>query len=260
MDRPQLSVVVDVSLVLAIAGATSSCTQWVDTDNVYQGGDLTIFDNTTMAYDTPSDPIAADQDTLDRFMGGDLLYELDRVANPAEIEGTGGLGPLYCGKSCATCHAGTGRTKSTLFTHGGTGYDFSSFLVFMRSTNGQYFPDYGRVLHDHAIFGVEPEGRLTVEYEESCDTFPTEDAEEYCLIRPTYSIGDWFSDAPPEDQLVVSVRTPLRHVGLGLMLACDMAYARAGAKLGTPELNVGLFPMMIAPLILRAAPRSLKTS
>ncbi len=44
--------------------------------------------------------------------------------------------------------------------------------------------------------------------------------------------------------------------GLGLMLACDMAYARAGAKLGTPELNVGLFPMMIAPLILRAAPRS----
>jgi len=39
--------------------------------------------------------------------------------------------------------------------------------------------------------------------------------------------------------------------GLGLMLSCDMVYAREGAKFGTPEVNVGLFPMMIGALIFR---------
>lgn len=43
--------------------------------------------------------------------------------------------------------------------------------------------------------------------------------------------------------------------GLGLMLACDLAIARAGAKLGTPEIKRGLFPFMISALILRTVPR-----
>lgn len=43
--------------------------------------------------------------------------------------------------------------------------------------------------------------------------------------------------------------------GMGLMLSCDMVYARDGVKFGTPEVNVGLFPMMIGALIFRNAPR-----
>ncbi len=43
--------------------------------------------------------------------------------------------------------------------------------------------------------------------------------------------------------------------GLGLMLSCDMVYAREGAKFGTPEVNVGLFPMMIGALIFRNCSR-----
>jgi len=43
--------------------------------------------------------------------------------------------------------------------------------------------------------------------------------------------------------------------GLGLMLSCDMVYARDDVKIGTPEVKVGLFPMMIGPLILRSAAR-----
>jgi enoyl-CoA hydratase/carnithine racemase len=39
--------------------------------------------------------------------------------------------------------------------------------------------------------------------------------------------------------------------GMGLMLACDMAIARDDAKFGTPEVNVGLWPMMIGALIYR---------
>jgi enoyl-CoA hydratase/carnithine racemase len=38
---------------------------------------------------------------------------------------------------------------------------------------------------------------------------------------------------------------------MGLMLACDIVVARADAKFGTPEVNVGLWPMMIGALIYR---------
>jgi enoyl-CoA hydratase len=39
--------------------------------------------------------------------------------------------------------------------------------------------------------------------------------------------------------------------GLGLMLACDLAIASDDATFGTPEIRVGLFPMMIMTLIFR---------
>lgn len=43
--------------------------------------------------------------------------------------------------------------------------------------------------------------------------------------------------------------------GLGLMLACDLAVAKAGIKIGTPEIKRGLFPFMISALILRTVDR-----
>ena len=39
--------------------------------------------------------------------------------------------------------------------------------------------------------------------------------------------------------------------GMGLMLACDIVIAKKDAKFGTPEINVGLWPMMIGALIYR---------
>ena len=43
--------------------------------------------------------------------------------------------------------------------------------------------------------------------------------------------------------------------GLGLVLACDMVVARAGVQIGTPEVNVGVFPFMISALLQRNIPR-----
>jgi 3-hydroxypropionyl-coenzyme A dehydratase len=42
---------------------------------------------------------------------------------------------------------------------------------------------------------------------------------------------------------------------LGIALACDLVIAREGARFGTPEINVGLFPFMIMALIYRNVPR-----
>lgn len=43
--------------------------------------------------------------------------------------------------------------------------------------------------------------------------------------------------------------------GFGLMMACDLAIAKESAKLGTPEIQRGLFPYMISSFILRNVPR-----
>ena len=43
--------------------------------------------------------------------------------------------------------------------------------------------------------------------------------------------------------------------GMGFMLACDIVIARDDVMFGTPEVNVGLFPMMIGALIFRNALR-----
>lgn len=39
--------------------------------------------------------------------------------------------------------------------------------------------------------------------------------------------------------------------GIGLMLACDIVVARGDVEIGTPEVNVGIFPMMIGALLYR---------
>lgn len=43
--------------------------------------------------------------------------------------------------------------------------------------------------------------------------------------------------------------------GLGLVAASHFAVGARGAKLGTPEINVGLFPMMIMAVLQRVVPR-----
>lgn len=59
--------------------------------------------------------------------------------------------------------------------------------------------------------------------------------------------------------LVARVNGHAMGGGLGLVLACDIAIAREGAKFGTPEVKVGLFPFMISPLILKHMPRKRAT-
>ncbi len=45
--------------------------------------------------------------------------------------------------------------------------------------------------------------------------------------------------------------------GFGLMLACDLVVAVEDAKLGTPEVNIGLWPFIITTLIQRDVPRKI---
>ncbi|RLB84126.1 MAG: enoyl-CoA hydratase [Deltaproteobacteria bacterium] len=54
-----------------------------------------------------------------------------------------------------------------------------------------------------------------------------------------------------EKPLVAKVNGPCLAGGLGLMLACDLVIARDDAYFCTPEVKVGIFPMMVGALLLR---------
>jgi enoyl-CoA hydratase/carnithine racemase len=55
--------------------------------------------------------------------------------------------------------------------------------------------------------------------------------------------------------LVARVNGAAMGGGLGLVAACHFAVAESGARLGTPEIDVGLFPMMIMVVLGRIVPR-----
>lgn len=197
-------------------------------------GTATIFNSSPKAYDTPADWVTGQLET--RFNLGNMLYDNARNSSSGGNYG-GGLGPVYAGYSCASCHHNAGRTKPTLWTDGGSGTGFSSMLVYITRRNGAFFQDYGRVLHDQSIYGVKAEGKLSVKYTEKEYQFP--DGEKYTLCTPHYSITEWYADSIRPEDLFISVRIPLRHVGLGQMMALDPTEIEAlAARSNYPEYGI----------------------
>lgn len=184
--------------------------------NELSAGTATVFLSSDKAYDNEASWVTGD--LLHRFNSGDALYDDPR--NSDSNPSVGGLGPLYVGFSCGSCHKNAGRTSSTLFTEGGSGKSgFSSCLAYISRKNGGFFRQYGRVLHDQSIYGTKPEGKLSVTYTEEQFTFT--DGESYLLQTPHYTITEWYADSIRPEDLYITVRIPLRHIGLGQMMSLD---------------------------------------
>lgn len=185
-------------------------------------GTSTIFFNSPLAYDQPAGWITGAYDS--RFNSGDRLY--DNVKTINENGNNGGLGPVYAGFSCGSCHRNAGRTEPTYWSALRNGsdmasgdYGFTSMLIYITKKNGEFFQDYGRVIHDQAIYGVKAEGKLKVALDSMEFEFP--DGERYSLCVPRWSITEWYADSVSADDLFCTVRIPLRHVGMGQMMALD---------------------------------------
>ncbi|MCR5181266.1 MAG: thiol oxidoreductase [Bacteroidaceae bacterium] len=194
-------------------------------------GTATLYWSSPMAYDQPADWVSGSYNQ--RFNTGDRLY--DNAKTSQENGHGGGLGPVYAGYSCGSCHRNAGRTTPTYWTNwrgasaserssengvvgsGSTG--FTSMLIYVTRRNGTFFPSYGRVIHDQAIYGVQAEGKVSVKIDSMEFAFP--DGEKYTLCVPRWSITEWYADSVSPEDLFCTVRIPLRHVGMGQIMALD---------------------------------------
>lgn len=231
-----------LSIGLGVLGACSEEELDIKNVEIPQGfalsaGTSTVFLDSPVAYDTQADWIDAEPDLAMRFRDGDGLYDDARTMS-------NGLGPVYAGYSCGSCHRNAGRTRPELwngggqYDEGGSGsYGFSSMLVYITRRNGAFFQDYGRVLHDQSIFGVKAEGKLSVKWHYESGTFP--DGESFELCYPEYSITHWYADSIKPEDLFCSVRIPLRHVGMGQIMAIDrQEIEKLAAKSNYPEYGI----------------------
>ncbi len=196
-------------------------------------GTSTIFMNSSKAYDSEAEWVTGA--LASRFTRGDRLYDDMRTSSN---DYGGGLGPVYAGYSCGSCHGNAGRTKPALWSDGGSGpYGFSAMLVYVTRKNGAFFKDYGRVIHDQAIYGVSAEGKLKVEWRYESGSFP--DGETYELACPSYTITDWYADEIDPDDLCCTVRIPLRHVGMGQIMSLDPVEIEAlASRSNYPEYGI----------------------
>lgn len=196
-------------------------------------GTSTIFMNSSKAYDSEAEWVTGA--LASRFTRGDRLYDDMRTSSN---DYGGGLGPVYAGYSCGSCHGNAGRTKPALWSDGGSGpYGFSAMLVYVTRKNGAFFKDYGRVIHDQAIYGVSAEGKLKVEWRYESGSFP--DGETYELACPSYTITDWYADEIDSDDLFCTVRIPLRHVGMGQIMSLDPVEIEAlASRSNYPEYGI----------------------
>lgn len=197
-------------------------------------GTSTVFYTSAVAYDQPAKWVSGSYDV--RFTRGDQLY--DNVKTIDNNGHMGGLGPVYAGYSCGSCHRNAGRTEPTLWTQGGSGtYGFTSALIYVTRKNGAFFQDYGRVIHDNAIYGVQPEGKLRVKWDFEKFQFP--DGEEYELAKPNFEIYEWYADSIAPEDLFCTVRIPLRHVGMGQIMAIDRhEIEQLAARSNYPEYGI----------------------
>jgi len=229
-----------IKYLFLVAGTAPFCAcddyDGIDIDDIdvpdgfaLSAGTSTNFLTSSFAYDTDADWLSGTY--ASRFTRGDKLYDDARMSSNGY---GGGLGPVYAGYSCGSCHHNAGRTKPSLWTQNSKGdygsgdYGFSAMLIYITRKNGAFFQDYGRVLHDQAIYGVKPEGKLKVDWTYERGTFP--DGEEYELCCPRYTITEWYADSIRPEDLFCTVRIPLRHVGMGQMMALDRNEIEALAR------------------------------
>lgn len=229
---------ISISMLVSLG----ACSEWDGLDvtdmDIPEGyalsaGTSTIFMNSSKAYDSPAEWLSGSY--ASRFIRGDKLYDDMRTSGN---DYGGGLGPVYAGFSCGSCHSNAGRTKPAGWADGGSGpYGFSAQLVYITRKNGAQFREYGRVLHDQSIYGVAPEGKLKVEWKYQTFSFP--DGETYELAAPAYTITDWYDKAYTPDELFCTVRIPLRHVGMGQIMSLDQTEIEAlAAKSNYPEYGI----------------------
>ena len=138
--------------------------------------------------------------------------------SPSRRKSIRGLVRVYNNISCINCHARDGRGRAPTSGEKLTSMLFRVSLPNPESDGTQGpvpVPGFGTQLNNRAIFGVPPEGTVTINYTEG--EFTTSDGVKVHLRTPNYKIADAYQPLP--DDVELSPRVAPVVFGLGLLEA-----------------------------------------
>lgn len=163
-------------------------------------------------------------EALERFLLGNGLFRKDWVSSPASTQASDGLGPLFNARACQSCHIKDGRG------HAPARVEDSAVSLLVRVSvppgkeqqeaiaDGRLHaapdPVYGLQLQDHAVAGLNPEGRVQITYEDV--PVALSGGETVTLRRPVLGITEP-GFGPFRDDLMLSARVAPPMIGLGLL-------------------------------------------
>ncbi|RMR08892.1 putative thiol oxidoreductase with 2 cytochrome c heme-binding site [Pseudomonas savastanoi pv. glycinea] len=196
------------------------------------GGKATVNKRDVNAFSMPSANLSPVR-RLD-FSVGNSFFRSPWVIAPSTTTARDGLGPLFNTNACQNCHIKDGRG------HPPEQDDVNAVSMLVRLSipddpaqaelikkNGVLpEPTYGGQLQDMAVPGVEPEGRVRIEYEPMPVRF--RDGTVVELRKPTLSITHLgYGPMHPETRASVRIAPPM--IGLGLLEAIPDAAILANA-------------------------------
>lgn len=198
-------------VLLAAPDSDPSGTQ----QTVLSGGDTTIFDATSQAFEMPAPNLTGAR--LQKHLDGDATFGDSFVTAPAPI--FGGLGPIFNNNACASCHPKNGRGRPPR-----EGERMASMFLRVSVpgvdavTGGPLpVPGMGTQLQHRAVFGVPPEADVSVTQTERIETFA--DGETVRLRTLHFTIENPLESLPA--RVLISPRTAMPVFGRGLLEAID---------------------------------------
>lgn len=184
------------------------------------GGDTTVYDRTSNAYTKPAPNLT--EENFEFHAVGDASFDAAFVTAPAPVNP--GLGPVFNNTACVNCHVRNGRGLPVTGT-GGVG---SPALVRVSLPAGEGgaevpggavpVPGMGTQIQDHAVYGVEPEATIAIDWTTYSGAYP--DGTAYELREPLVTIVAADGGGLPPGART-SLRIPPPIFGLGLLEAID---------------------------------------
>ncbi|MEZ4948266.1 MAG: di-heme oxidoredictase family protein [Saprospiraceae bacterium] len=195
------------------AGCQKDGVQPMELEGVLTGGSTTIHSTGPDAFTFPLANLNATG--LQKHLQADGAFAQQFVTAPATQ--FGGLGPLFNQNSCESCHIRNGRGQVPRFEG-----DTKSGLLLRLSVPGTGphgeilpAPGFGGQLQTKAIFGTEPEGKLSWTEQMEIVTFVDGTSKE--ISKRIYSVEEPYTALP--GGLMISPRNAPPVYGLGLLEA-----------------------------------------
>lgn len=177
---------------------------------VRSGGDTTVINTSPAAFAQPAPNMSAERSD-DHFVGNSL-FNKNWIMAPGTAKTRDGLGPLFNARSCSACHFKDGRGRTPHPENPDAAGLLFKVGVFAEGAVKAH-PIYGSQFQDHAIDGVEPEGKVQITYEEVKGTYG--DGTSYSLRRPTYTATE--PGYGPFGEIRLAPRIAPQVFGVGLL-------------------------------------------